>query len=132
MIPARPVPVAKLVNRDARIYMEGWQLGDLARSLPNLVLLEPVKPPGKIGRIDTSLSVVAGAQQDIPSQHCLFFKVARLPERITHDQATVPYIEGLKVGDEVVVRNAMLDTMHANKGSLVDIDIRHIKYVLKG
>ncbi len=105
----------------------GLGVDDFDTLLPNLVLLTAIMPPSQSqGGI-----AFAGETTDILATQAQAFTVRRLPDSITHDGVTVAFIKDLKVGDQVILRNAMLDTMSSRRVGIVDIDIRHIKARLK-
>lgn len=108
------------------LFTKGFEVDDFDTLLPNLVLLSAIMPPSSMNGIE-----LANQTKDILNTQSPAYTVRRIPDAITHDGTTVAYIADLKVGDIVVLRNAMLDTMHVKRDSIVDIDIRHIKARLK-
>ena len=119
--------VPTVVDRNARLYLEGFQPRDFAALAPNLILVEGVSPPARVGSIVTTMSVEKDAKPVLGGPQHLYFRVLRAPDSITHADDTVLAV---KEGDEVVVRNAMLDPIHWRTTPMV-IDVRHVIAVLR-
>lgn len=101
-----------------RLYFTGINAASFVSLKPNIVLLEPVRPPAMMPNGFEAPEIM----RNIGGAQCTLFRVAKLPEVISHLASEYVKVE---VGDVVIVRNAMLDPVHPNNEALV-IDVKHI------
>lgn len=102
-----------------RIYSKGWLPDDFVEIAPNSVIVSPVRAPESIGRIITS-----HVASSVPGSAHLMYRVEAVGETDNAHQWVCP-----GVGDIIVVRNQMLESLHPD-GRMLSIECRHIRAVI--
>lgn len=101
-------------NSTERIYREGWQPDDIAQLKAGYVLLEPIRPdPTK----ETQGGIILAPRvvDSIPGVAAIYYRIVA----VAHDVAE------WKAGQQVVVRNGMLEPIHPSQRLLL-CDARHV------